>query len=78
MKNGMQCNVLTTQHRMRPEISRLVKHIYTDLQDYIPKVGHYGNVLGVKHNVFFIDHQHPETQNKEMRSTSNKVGQKSV
>ena len=68
----MHCNVLTTQHRMRPEISLLMKHIYTDLRDH-PSVCAYDNIRGIRRNIFFIDHRYFETENKELRSHSNKV-----
>ena len=72
VRNGMHCNVLTTQHRMRPEISLLMRHIYTDLQDH-PSVCDYDNIRGIRRNIFFIDHRYFETENKELRSHSNKV-----
>ncbi|CAG8485643.1 8192_t:CDS:10 [Ambispora leptoticha] len=51
---------LTTQRRMRPEIAELVrKTLYPALQD-APTTTKYPKVSGVQHNVFFLDHHHPE------------------
>jgi len=35
VRNNIMCHTLNVQHRMRPEISRLIKpHIYPDLLDH--------------------------------------------
>ena len=56
---GVDHVTLSTQHRMRPEISALIKPIYPQLEDY-PDVHNYPPVRGVLHNIFFIDHTHDE------------------
>jgi hypothetical protein len=52
---------LLTQRRMRKgEISDLIRHtFYSDLIDG-ENTANYPNVRGVQHNVYFIDHRHPE------------------
>jgi hypothetical protein len=59
---------------MRPEISRTLRHIYQKLDDH-PKVLDYENVLGVSHNMYFINHDVLEDNNendKNLKSYSNK------
>ena len=56
---GVDHVTLNTQHRMRPEISALIKPIYPQLEDY-PDVHDYPRVKGVSHNIYFIDHSHNE------------------
>ena len=56
---GVDHVTLSTQHRMRPEISALIKPIYPELEDY-PDVHTYPRVKGVLHNIFFIDHNQNE------------------
>ncbi|CAG2114204.1 unnamed protein product, partial [Medioppia subpectinata] len=71
INNGMPFNQLKLQHRMRPEISRLlVPHIYKQLDDH-ESVRHYENVTGLKRNMYFITHSHPESGNDERMSKSN-------
>ena len=68
--NGMDCVTLSTQHRMRPEISVLMKPIYPELKDH-DSVLHYPAVRGIKHNLFLVDHQHSEDQNDDLLSKTN-------
>ena len=56
---GLQCETLNVQHRMRPEIAALMKHIYDDLENY-KKVEEYKNIRGMKKNMFFVNHSHLE------------------
>ncbi|CAG8442461.1 13677_t:CDS:10 [Ambispora gerdemannii] len=67
---------LTTQRRMRPEISDLVRYtLYSELQD-APETTKYPKVSGVQHNVFFLDHHKPEDKSGSiqlaLQSHSNK------
>ncbi|CAF1425706.1 unnamed protein product, partial [Adineta steineri] len=48
------------KHRMRPEISRIMKHFYDDLEDYESVLTKRPNIRGVENNVFFISHNHME------------------
>ena len=61
VKNEMPFERLRLQHRMRPEISQMLEHIY-----FNPKLeNHYSvmrfeNVKGVSRNMFFVDHDEAE------------------
>ncbi|XP_033626155.1 NFX1-type zinc finger-containing protein 1-like [Asterias rubens] len=56
INNGVPCQTLTHQHRMRPEISKLMKkHFYKNLHDDESVKG-FDDIKGVAHNMFFIDH----------------------
>ena len=63
VKNGMPFKRLRLQHRMRPEISKIMDHIYVD-----PKLENHESVLtfesvkGVACNIFFVDHNHGEVR----------------
>nr|XP_006812407.1 PREDICTED: NFX1-type zinc finger-containing protein 1-like [Saccoglossus kowalevskii] len=70
IKNNMHCDCLELQHRMRPEISVLMDHIYVGLKDH-ESVFEYENVKGVGSNVFFINHKYPEIENEELLSHAN-------
>ena len=49
-----------SQHRMRPEISSIIRHLtYPDLRDAPQTKGH-PDLRGVQDNVIFINHNHPE------------------
>ena len=56
---GMQCEMLNVQHRMRPEIAALMKHIYDDLEND-ESVEKYEDIKGMKKNMFFISHNYTE------------------
>ncbi|XP_013397904.1 NFX1-type zinc finger-containing protein 1-like [Lingula anatina] len=72
VRNGMHCDRLAIQHRMRPEISRLlVPEIYDHLLDH-ESVFQYENVRGVEENLFFIDHNFEEETDHDSKSHSNK------
>ena len=74
VNSGMTCYQLNTQHRMRPEIARLMRFIYEDLQDH-EEVHKYEDVKGVSKNIYFINHQVPEDEsevNDRLKSHSNK------
>ncbi|KAF5570747.1 NFX1-type zinc finger-containing protein [Fusarium phyllophilum] len=55
---------LNVQRRMRPEISQLISTVYPKLQDH-PSVLSYPDVVGMRHNVFWLDHNEPEAQPSE-------------
>ncbi len=60
IRKKIPCVTLTTQHRMRPEIARIVgDHIYDRLDD-AESVKKYKNVKGVEKNLFFIEHKEKE------------------
>lgn len=55
-------STLRQQHRMRPEISELVRHLtYPDLLD-APSTKNRPHLLGIRDNVVFINHDHPEDE----------------
>lgn len=71
IKNGLPSVQLKYQHRMRPEIAALIRpHIYKELLDH-EKVKSYEPVKGMKTNVFFVDHTHPENGVEGLRSPAN-------
>ncbi|KAL8995168.1 MAG: hypothetical protein Q9169_005053 [Polycauliona sp. 2 TL-2023] len=62
---GFPHQVLTQQHRMRPEISTLVRSItYPDLLD-APKTRGRPSLRGFQDSLIFVDHRQPEGDNKE-------------
>ena len=67
---GIQCERLSVQHRMRPEIAALMKHIYDDLQNH-ESVENYEDIKGVKKNMFFISHSHLENSCDDSHSHVN-------
>lgn len=46
---------------MRPEIARLMKHFYDDLEDHASVKNDRALVRGIASNIFFVDHNHMET-----------------
>ncbi|KAF5659986.1 DNA dependent ATPase DNA helicase B [Fusarium heterosporum] len=50
---------LNVQRRMRPEISQLIRRVYPNLEDH-PTVSHHEDVVGMRKNLFWLDHNHPE------------------
>ncbi|XP_062521487.1 NFX1-type zinc finger-containing protein 1-like [Corticium candelabrum] len=70
INNGMPCARLDVQHRMRPEIAELMKPIYNGLRNH-ESVYEYENIAGVKHNMFFIEHNQTENENEDLKSHFN-------
>ncbi|KAI0309712.1 P-loop containing nucleoside triphosphate hydrolase protein, partial [Amylostereum chailletii] len=61
---GYPHETLKKQHRMRPEISAMIRHLtYPDLID-AEKTQNRPDLLGVRDNVIFISHGHPEDEMK--------------
>ena len=57
---GYPHETLSTQHRMRPEISAFVRELtYPELVD-APTTYQRPDIRGVQSNVIFVDHSHPE------------------
>ena len=67
---GIQCEMLNVQHRMRPEIATLMKHIYNDLENH-ESVGKYEDIKGMKKNMFFINHKYMEESSNQSHSHVN-------
>ncbi|KAL8906627.1 MAG: hypothetical protein Q9171_006195 [Xanthocarpia ochracea] len=62
---GFPHQVLTQQHRMRPEISSLVRSLtYPDLLD-APKTKGRPSLRGFQDNLIFVDHRQPERDIQE-------------
>ncbi|KAF2902956.1 hypothetical protein ILUMI_03225 [Ignelater luminosus] len=60
--NNVQCHVLGVQHRMRPEIAKLiVPNVYPKLDNH-SSVYNFPRVLGIDANLYFIDHRYPEKE----------------
>ena len=61
VKNGMPFERLRLQHRMRPEISKMLDHIYFNpkLQNH-ESVLNFANIKGVNRNMYFVDHDESE------------------
>ncbi|KAJ8042122.1 NFX1-type zinc finger-containing protein 1 [Holothuria leucospilota] len=73
INNGMPCHRLSLQHRMRPEISHLLKihkDFYPDLSDH-KMVTSYDHIKGIEKDVYFIEHDRLEKQDGDSRSRSN-------
>lgn len=68
--NGIHCDCLQIQHRMRPMISKVVRKIYPDLIDH-ETVESYDNIGGIAENMYFVSHDHDEFYNEEQKSYSN-------
>ena len=70
VRNKIPYVTLNVQHRMRPEISRLIHpSIYSDLKDH-SSVEEYDSILGVAKNVYVVDHDQPEKSNKDSDVTT--------
>eukprot|EP01054_Gregarina_sp_Poly1_P001442 Gregarina_sp_Poly_1__1441@NODE_135_length_13154_cov_22_841446_g120_i0_p2_GENE_NODE_135_length_13154_cov_22_841446_g120_i0NODE_135_length_13154_cov_22_841446_g120_i0_p2_ORF_typecomplete_len1335_score149_45AAA_12/PF13087_6/3_3e51AAA_11/PF13086_6/1_9e44AAA_30/PF13604_6/3_2e09AAA_30/PF13604_6/0_017AAA_19/PF13245_6/1_1e11AAA_19/PF13245_6/4_5e03Viral_helicase1/PF01443_18/94Viral_helicase1/PF01443_18/4_3e10UvrDhelicase/PF00580_21/0_00026UvrDhelicase/PF00580_21/8e02DUF2075/PF09848_9/0_00042DUF2075/PF098 len=54
---------LNIQHRMRPEIRRLLNVFYEDLQDH-PSTKEWPPVRGLAKNLYFVDHQIQESDDQ--------------
>ncbi|KAK6195663.1 hypothetical protein SNE40_001045 [Patella caerulea] len=70
INNGVPCECLELQHRMRPEISELMKHIYPNLKDHTSVLNRQ-HIKGMSKDIFFINHNHAEEHDTERSSHSN-------
>jgi len=68
--NELDHETLSKQHRMRPEIAEIMKVFYKDLTDD-ESVKKYDNVKGIAKNMYFVNHDHEEQLDDELRSVSN-------
>ena len=70
IKNEAPYVTLGVQHRMRPEISRLIHpSIYSDLKNHA-SVTEFEHIRGVAKDVFMIDHKEPEQSNNDSDATT--------
>ena len=76
---GFPIHTLSVQHRMRPEISSLIKPTYPALQDH-PSVLGRDNIRGLTSNVAFIAHEKLESDDEEraLLGTGSKVNEHEV
>uniref|UniRef100_D8QIN5 AAA+ ATPase domain-containing protein n=1 Tax=Schizophyllum commune (strain H4-8 / FGSC 9210) TaxID=578458 RepID=D8QIN5_SCHCM len=66
VRKGYPHHSLLTQHRMRPEISSLIRALtYPDLRDSAKTAGR-PNLRGVRDNIMFIRHSKPEDENRKL------------
>ncbi|KAK6982965.1 NFX1-type zinc finger-containing protein 1 [Biomphalaria glabrata] len=70
VNNNVPHVTLSEQHRMRPEISQFVKHIYPNLKDH-NSVAVLDGIRGVASNVFFLQHSFEEKKVEDSTSKSN-------
>ncbi|RXW21350.1 hypothetical protein EST38_g4498 [Candolleomyces aberdarensis] len=64
--SGYPHQTLTKQHRMRPEISDLIRQLtYPELQD-APRTQNRPNITGVQDNIVFISHDKPEGNHDQL------------
>ena len=70
IESGLPHATLLNQHRMRPEIARLVHpHIYDKLENH-DTVKHYQDIKGFKKNMYFFDHEHEEEEDDTSHSNA--------
>lgn len=70
INNKVSHSTLHVQRRMRPEVCRIMSHIYPNLENH-ETVRASPNIKGLKRNVFFMTHKFPESQNEMMASKVN-------
>ncbi|XP_070758638.1 NFX1-type zinc finger-containing protein 1 isoform X2 [Enoplosus armatus] len=71
VKMGLPFVRLNYQHRMRPDIARLLTpHIYSELENH-PSVLDYDNIKGLNTNLFFVAHNNREEEIKDGKSHQN-------
>eukprot|EP00662_Eupelagonemidae_sp_cell21_P058220 gene58220-biopygen113375 len=71
---GVPYVTLDTQRRMRPEICEITKPLYehaVDVRCHPLVESRPSSVDGITRNLFFIDHQHPEEMDADLRSPYN-------
>ena len=71
VKKELSQAILEIQHRMRPEIARLVcPHVYDKLLNH-ESVEKYPDIRGISKNLYFIHHNEPESENTNLLSYQN-------
>jgi superfamily I DNA and/or RNA helicase len=70
LNNGMHCEVLKVQHRMRPEIARLiVPAVYPELLNHRTVIA-FEEIQGVSKSLFFIDHDFPDEEVRHLSAVT--------
>ncbi|KAF6036075.1 ZNFX1 [Bugula neritina] len=70
VNNGLPVKTLNIQHRMRPEVSKYMRHIYDRLDDHPSVIGR-SHVEGITKDVYFFNHSCPESSDSMTMSHSN-------
>ena len=70
INNKVRCECLEHQHRMRPEISKIIRLFYPTLKDD-ESVHNRPDIKGIASNVYFISHTCPEANDEDNTSHSN-------
>jgi hypothetical protein len=74
LNNNIKKEMLTCQHRMRPEVSALMRFFYNEaIVDNENVLAYPKNILGLKHPVYFINHQYEERADKENQSSKSNL-----
>ena len=71
LNNDIKKVMLTTQHRMRPDISILMRHFYENKIIDNDNVKKYPNIRGMRQNVCFISHN--QMENKKSTNDTSKT-----
>lgn len=71
IKNDIKRVMLSTQHRMRPEISCLMRHFYPERINDHPSVNVFPDITGLYKNIFFLNHNKLETRQTDLTSKLN-------
>ena len=71
LNNNIKKVMLTCQHRMRPQISQLMKHFYEKPIDDHYIVQKFADIAGLKDNIFFFNHSNPEKRPVDSQSKVN-------
>ncbi|KAK2142651.1 hypothetical protein LSH36_929g00077, partial [Paralvinella palmiformis] len=70
--NRLPYAILGLQHRMPANISKLLQFVYKqNLRDH-PSLHHWSPIRGLTTNLFFVEHNQQETENKDLKSKVNK------
>ncbi|RNA29929.1 NFX1-type zinc finger-containing 1-like, partial [Brachionus plicatilis] len=69
INNNFKRVMLNSQHRMRPDISKLMKYFYEQPIQDDPSVHSFPQVLGLTKNIFFINHKNWENATGKIRNS---------
>ena len=72
VENNVECVSLNVQHRMRPQISFQLRHIYPQLKNH-SSVMDYDDIKGVAKNLFFINHNEREEVDYKLNSSKSNI-----
>ncbi|KAK6344622.1 hypothetical protein TWF718_006580 [Orbilia javanica] len=77
MNTGFPCDVLETQHRARPEISKIIRTLtYPNLKDH-KSVHQLAPVRGLQRSVTWMAHQYQESSAENLVTRNTKMAKKS-